>query len=79
MMCARKRVTGGGADGRDGSEGIGGAGPWAREAAWIDGGYCPIEEAKISALDLGVTRSDCTYDVVHVWRGRFYRQAVTVK
>jgi branched-chain amino acid aminotransferase len=24
-------------------------------------------------LDLGVTRSDCTYDVVHVWRGRFYR------
>jgi branched-chain amino acid aminotransferase len=24
-------------------------------------------------LDLGVTRSDCTYDVVHVWEGRFYR------
>ena len=24
-------------------------------------------------LDLGVTRSDCCYDVVHVWRGRFYR------
>jgi branched-chain amino acid aminotransferase len=24
-------------------------------------------------LDLGVTRSDCTYDVVHVWDGRFYR------
>ena len=21
----------------------------------------------------GVTRSDCTYDVVHIWRGRFYR------
>ena len=41
--------------------------------AWIDGRYCPIEEAKISVLDLGVTRSDCTYDVVHVWRGRFYR------
>ena len=35
--------------------------------------YCPIEDAKISVLDLGVTRSDCTYDVVHVWRGRFYR------
>jgi branched-chain amino acid aminotransferase len=42
-------------------------------AAWIDGAYCPVEEAKISVLDLGVTRSDCTYDVVHVWRGRFYR------
>ncbi len=49
------------------------AGPWAGGAAWIDGRYCPVEEAKISVLDLGVTRSDCTYDVVHVWRGRFYR------
>ena len=48
-------------------------GAWAAGAAWIDGGYCPVEEAKISVLDLGVTRSDCTYDVVHVWRGRFYR------
>ena len=42
-------------------------------ASWIDGKYCPVQEAKISVLDLGVTRSDCTYDVVHVWRGRFYR------
>jgi branched-chain amino acid aminotransferase len=48
-------------------------GPWPEGAAWIDGAYCPIEEAKISVLDLGVTRSDCTYDVVHVWHGRFYR------
>ena len=47
--------------------------PWPAGAAWIDGRYCPIEEAKISVLDLGVTRSDCTYDVVHVWDGRFYR------
>ena len=47
--------------------------PWPGGAAWIDGRYCPIEEATISVLDLGVTRSDCTYDVVHVWRGRFYR------
>src|SRR5215472_9554762 len=46
---------------------------WSAGAAWIDGRYCPVEEAKISVLDLGVTRSDCTYDVVHVWRGRFYR------
>jgi hypothetical protein len=49
------------------------AGPWPAGAAWSDGRYCPIEEAKISVLDLGVTRSDCTYDVVHVWDGRFYR------
>ena len=49
------------------------AGRWPSGAAWIDGKYCPVQEAKISVLDLGVTRSDCTYDVVHVWRGRFYR------
>ena len=47
--------------------------PWLAGAAYLDGRYCPIEEAKISVLDLGVTRSDCTYDVVHVWEGRFYR------
>jgi branched-chain amino acid aminotransferase len=47
--------------------------PWPAGAAWIDGRYCPIEDAKISVLDLGLTRSDCTYDVVHVWQGRFYR------
>ena len=56
----------------DGAE-PGAAAPWPGGAAWIDGRYCPIEEAKLSVLDLGVTRSDCTYDVVHVWRGRFYR------
>jgi branched-chain amino acid aminotransferase len=41
--------------------------------AWIDGRFCDIGEAKISVLDLGVTRSDCAYDVAHVWQGRFYR------
>ena len=47
--------------------------PWPAGAAWIDGQYRPVGDAKISVLDLGVTRSDCTYDVVHVWEGRFYR------
>jgi branched-chain amino acid aminotransferase len=47
--------------------------PWPGGAAYIDGRYCPIEEAKISVLDLGVTRSDAAYDVVHAWHGRFYR------
>ena len=47
--------------------------PWPGGAAWIDGGFRPVEDAKISVLDLGVTRSDGTYDVVHVWDGRFYR------
>jgi branched-chain amino acid aminotransferase len=59
--------------GRVTGPGAGGEPPWPDGAAWIDGRYCPISEAKISVLDLGVTRSDCTYDVVHVWRGRFYR------
>jgi Amino-transferase class IV/Bacterial regulatory helix-turn-helix protein, lysR family len=47
--------------------------PWPSGAAWIDVRYCPVEDARISVVDLGVTRSDCTYDVVHVWEGRFYR------
>ena len=47
--------------------------PWPSGAAWIGGQFCPIEDAKISVLDLGVTRSDAAYDVVHVWRRRFYR------
>lgn len=46
---------------------------WKQGAAYIGGTFRPIEEAAISVLDLGVTRSDCTYDVVHVWDGRFFR------
>ncbi len=49
--------------------------PWPGGAAWIDGRFGPIEEARISVLDLGLTRSDCTYDVVHVWQGSFFRLA----
>jgi len=44
-----------------------------RGVAWIDGDYCAIEDAKISVLDWGLLRSDATYDVVHVWDGRFFR------
>ena len=57
----------------DGDVSAAGQPPWAGGAAWIDGRYRPVEDAKISVLDLGVTRSDATYDVVHVWGGRFYR------
>ena len=42
-------------------------------AAYIDGAFVPIAEAKIPVLDWGFLRSDCTYDVVHVWGGRFFR------
>jgi branched-chain amino acid aminotransferase len=55
------------------SQAAAGGPPWPGGAAWMNGGYRPVEEATISVLDLGVTRSDGTYDVVHVWDGRFFR------
>ena len=42
-------------------------------AAWMEGKVVPISEAKISVFDWGLTRSDITYDVVHVWEGAFFR------
>ncbi len=47
--------------------------PFAQGAACVDGEYVPIAEAKIPLLDLGFLRSDTTYDVVHVWKKRFFR------
>ncbi|MFI9816325.1 aminotransferase class IV [Saccharothrix variisporea] len=41
--------------------------------AFVDGRFCPVEEARIPVLDLAVTKGDSTYDVVHVWQGRFFR------
>ncbi|OCC02416.1 branched-chain amino acid transferase [Labrys sp. WJW] len=41
--------------------------------AYIDGAFVPMSEAKISVLDWGFLHSDATYDVVHVWKGRFFR------
>ena len=41
--------------------------------AYVDGGFCPLAEARIPILDWGFLHSDATYDVVHVWQGRFFR------
>ena len=41
--------------------------------AWIDGEYVPIAEARIPIVDSGFLRSDVTYDVVAVWKGKFFR------
>lgn len=41
--------------------------------AYMDGQYLPIREAKLSVLDYGFLHSDATYDVVHVWKGAFFR------
>ena len=42
-------------------------------AAWMDGEFIQLSEARIPVLDWGFLRSDATYDVVHVWKGRFFR------
>ena len=41
--------------------------------AWLDGNFVELSKAKIPILDWGFLRSDATYDVVHVWKGRFFR------
>ncbi len=47
--------------------------PYAAGAAFVDGKYVPMAEARMPILDWGFLHSDCTYDVVHVWKGRFFR------
>ncbi len=46
---------------------------FAGGAAYARGGFVPMAEATISVLDWGFTRSDVTYDVVHVRHGGFFR------
>lgn len=41
--------------------------------AYVDGAYVAPEDAKISIFDWGFLHSDATYDVAHVWPGRFFR------
>lgn len=41
--------------------------------AFVEGSFVPVGEARIPMLDLGFLHSDATYDVVHVWKGRFFR------
>lgn len=45
----------------------------AEGAALVDGDIVPIADARIPMLDWGFLHSDATYDVAHVWRGRFFR------
>jgi len=46
---------------------------FSQGAAFIDGEYLPVAEAKIPILDWGFLHSDATYDVAHVWQGKFFR------
>jgi len=49
------------------------AGQFEGGAAFVEGEYVPLSEAKISLFDWGFTRSDATYDVASVWNGAFFR------
>ncbi|MEM8750604.1 MAG: aminotransferase class IV [Pseudomonadota bacterium] len=46
---------------------------WSKGAAWMRGEIMPVGQAAIPVTDWGLTHSDITYDVVHVWDGRFFR------
>jgi len=46
---------------------------WSGGAAWMWGNLMPTTEAALPVTDWGLTHSDITYDVVHVWDGRFFR------
>jgi branched-chain amino acid aminotransferase len=48
-------------------------GAYVGGTAFVDGDFVPVDEARIPILDWGFLRSDATYDVAHVWRGRFFR------
>lgn len=45
----------------------------ARGVAHVEGRFVPLADAAVRMLDRGFVRSDATYDVVHVWKGRFFR------
>lgn len=46
---------------------------FSQGAAFVEGEYIAIADAKIPVLDWGFLHSDATYDVAHVWRGSFFR------
>ena len=41
--------------------------------AFVDGGFCPVREARLPLLDWGFLRSDACQDTISVWKGSFFR------
>ena len=41
--------------------------------AYVDDRFVAPEDAKVSIFDWGFLHGDATYDVAHVWQGRFFR------
>jgi branched-chain amino acid aminotransferase len=46
---------------------------WPSGAAYVDGKFMPISEARVPVTDWAYRRSDVVYDVVSVWDGVFFR------
>jgi len=46
---------------------------YSKAIAYVDGEFAPYLDAKISVRDFGLTHADMTYDVVHTWKGGFFR------
>ena len=46
---------------------------FAKGCAFVDNEFVPAETARLPILDWGFLHGDATYDVVHVWRGAFFR------
>ncbi len=46
---------------------------FSRALGHVDGAIVPLDEARIPVRDLGLMYADMTYDVVHTWRGGFFR------
>src|SRR5260221_5331033 len=49
--------------------------PFPDGAGYVRGRYVPIAESTLPVTDWGFTRSDVVYDVVHVFKGGFFRLA----
>jgi branched-chain amino acid aminotransferase len=45
----------------------------AAGAAYVDGAYVPVAEARIPLLDWGFLRSDANQDTISVWKGLIFR------
>jgi branched-chain amino acid aminotransferase len=41
--------------------------------AYVEGRYCPVDDARVPVLDPGFTHGDAVYDVVSIWASRFFR------
>lgn len=46
---------------------------FSRAIGFVDGVVSPLDQARIPLRDLGLMYADMTYDVVHTWRGGFFR------